>query len=611
MVNYINFNLITGTAATGTAASGTGATGSTRSGTTDSVNRLTSTADWLARRQQAHQYPRLKNSLANSLQNKLISFKKSLDQFAWPNNANPFSKARLAVYSNGLEDKINADIPAKEDVRRYEKYYSRGFTQYLPANLAPGEYELDLSLGSETDTVEVAVTSGMTNREVLEAVVESVNNSTLAVQARAFFQSAPGLQVKGLSKTGSILELSVNQGYPDQDLKISASGQSVHLKNFLDLEATEVPQEPATEQVYSLTATSLARPTAITTRAYDPNQATTLAPGDYSLTLSMGNMTETLNISISSGETWGDVLDDLAFTIGSSTLATAETVDAKRPSGLDSDNPDLQMADGTSLSIQAKNPKLGQRLYISGGEISGGGTDNIVETMGLAKSAYPGSDGRMTVNQEEQIRAPGYFTQDQGRLVIEPESTFGRALPLKVVDALTRLEDNLSDIVAGYNGLKDFFNSNEPYLKSQVAEELAGPIEDNKTDLEWMGMTTTSKGLVSFDHDRFYQALGQDPDKVGELLQGEGGLVTEWMKSVNKMLGQGADSYLSAPSAQENRLLPDPEPVTELELDMGRQLVDMLDTLPRVDDGKDDENKEDEQDRNFFSASGGIVDQKG
>ena len=64
----------------------------------------------------------------------------------------------------------------------------------------------------------------------------------------------------------------------------------------------------------------------IASGGFDANAKTSVAPGQYSFNLSLGGYTETMNVDVASGDTWGDVLGGVRDAVNASPLAARADV---------------------------------------------------------------------------------------------------------------------------------------------------------------------------------------------------------------------------------------------------------------------------------------------
>ncbi len=550
----------------------------------DSLQRVFPGSYWADRFSRAalkNKYELTAPSVAMEVQSKVKSLSDTLASFRWPDQGFGLSSSRLVVNDPLLDKNISASLVHKDDVQRYYRYYSRGFSGEALTSLDAGIYKFNMSLGSSSDSLEVDVSSGMTNDEVLEAVRDAVNESSLHVQARIFEQNAIGTNPDDLLGTGSALAFSVNTAYVvteenrgdstqalDSANLLSFSDTSGHLISNLKLYATQKPVGPADEARYDLNSASAGGPSQFLGKAFDANATTTLATGDHSIGYSIGTESGTIDFYVEDGDDWNTVLTRIADSAAStSSKIDAEVVDGKLVSPVYTGD-DYYLIDGKAVSITAVNPKIGERLVLEPG--SG------LEALGLNATAHPGADAVMTVEGYREVRAPGEFALDRGRVTVELEGNFGESLPLRVVDAVTEMEKNVGLVTDGYNDLRKAILPAEDLFREGFTDLWRDPVTDNEVDLEWMGLKEAEEEkLLWFDSNAFYDALLSDPNKVRELLEDEeDGLFARWQGVNDEVIENKVSSYLIPETSLPGPWLPEPSPRTELELEVKRELVD-------------------------------------
>ncbi|MBU1228942.1 MAG: hypothetical protein KKA55_13955 [Proteobacteria bacterium] len=531
---------------------------------------------------------RLGGSLAGLLDTALRRLDEAASSFAWPTAGFPFaSQSRLAVRPPARAEDISASLPEAGGYLQEDKFLSRGFAASAPTSLEAGAYAMTLGLGADAQRLTVNVESGWTNAQVLEAVASAVNGSSLQVDAQVRSQTGSNILGPGVIPTGSFLALSVNRSRADQTP--SLTDVSGHLAASLGLSGTAMPLGPAEAGTRQLTGLSVARPTLFRSSGLDPEAPTTLAPGTYTVAYAIGPdsgsvLSGDLAITISAGDTWGEVLSNMASVFGSASAAmTAQLVPARRVWDSATDERHAVVA-ATGLEVRLRDPKPGWRLSLSGGDL-GGGSGNILSALGLDHTAQPGSDGRMVVDGRDRVRTPGTFSADQGRVVLEQSGTFGAMLPVSVLEPLDRLSQGLSDVVTAYNGLRDVLTKNSDLLRSGLAQDWRKPVEDRAGDLGGLGLAESGRDkLLWLQTGGFVQALVDNPERVRRVLLGEGsgqeGFLPALAGKAQDMLAAGAESLLLPESAFPARdpFLRAPSTRTELEIEKAGQLLDLLDS---------------------------------
>lgn len=524
-------------------------------------------------------------SIAMEVQSKVRTLSETLASFRWPSDGFGLRDARLVVGDPKLDNKISSSIVPKGDVQRYYRYYSRGFSGEAKTSLEADTYKFDFSLGSDKKSLEVSLTDSMTNDQMLEAVRDAVNESSLPVQARIIKQNAPGANLDDLLGTGSALAFSVNTAYVttaenkgDSTQTLEAANQLTfsdtggHLVSHLKLDATQKPIGPAQEARYDLSGIVAGSPSEFLSTAFDANAATSLVSGDHSIGYSIGNESGNLTFHVDEGDTWETVLERIQSAgAGTSLKVTAEVVDAKLVSPVYTGD-DYYLIDGKAVTISAVNPKIGERLSLEPG--------TGLDVLGLNTTAQPGSDSVMVVNGTTEIRAPGEFALDKGRVIVELEENFGDTLPLRVVEAVEEMENKVSFITNAYNELRKSILPSEDLFREGFADLWRDSVEDEAVDLKWMGLREAEEDKVLwFDSDKFYDALLAEPDRVQELLEGkDNGLFTKWQAVNDRVIENKVSSYLIPETSLPGPWLPEPSPRTEIELDKNKELVDTFDS---------------------------------
>lgn len=535
---------------------------------------------------------RLGSSLAYGLDSALRRLSDTASAFAWPTEGIPFAtNSRLAVLADARKADLAAGLPDAANYLQEDKYLSRGFAASTPTTLDPGTYAMKLGFGGKTEKLSIDVAAGDTNGDVLQAVADAVNASTLQVDASVRSQTGVnplgyGPLGPGVIPTGSFLALSVNRTRAAEAPTLTDT--SGHLAASLKLSATGTPLAHAAQDTHQLTSLSVARPTVFSTGGYDTNATTTLSAGTYTVDYAAGPASGSVysgsvDIVIAAGDTWGEVLANMKSMLGSASPAmSSQLVPAKRV--WDSTTDELHaVVDATGLQVALNDPKPGWRLSLSGGD-NADASANILSAMGLNVTAQPGSDGRMVIDGRDQTRTPGAYIADQGRVTLDQSGTFGEMVPVSVLAPLDHMSQGLSDAVSAYNDLRGLLTKNADLLRSGLAEDFRKPVADRAGDLASLGLVEAGTGkLLWMNADTFVQALTSDPQGVRATLLGDGsatGLLPELAAKAQDALANGADSLLLLPQSafpERNPFLASPTPRTEAQLEKANQLLDLLD----------------------------------
>ncbi|PKN07015.1 MAG: hypothetical protein CVU73_14330 [Deltaproteobacteria bacterium HGW-Deltaproteobacteria-8] len=540
---------------------------------------------------------RLGNSLASGLDGALRRLNQAASSFTWPTEGIPFAtNSRLATQPAASRADLGVTLPDGSGASGYaqeDKFLSRGFAASTPTTLDPGTYALKLSFGGQSQKLSVSVAAGDTNADVLQAVANAVNGSTLQVDASVRSQTGSNILGPGVIPTGSFLALSVDRTRADvgTDKTPTLTDTSGHLAAALDLSATSSPLSPAQTGTHLVTSLSVARPTTFRTSGFDTEAATTLSPGTYTVAYAAGPASGSVvdgsvDVTVNAGDTWGVVLAHMKSAFGSaSAFMVSQLVPAKRVWDSTTDERHA-VVDATGLEVALSDPKPGWRLTLSGGD-NASATGNILSALGLNVTAQPGSDGRMVIDGRERTSTTGAYTADQGRVALDQYGTFGEVVPVSVLAPLSTLSQGLSDVVTAYNGLRDILTKNADLLRTDLAEDWRTPVTDRVLDLKSLGLVESGTGKALWlNADTFVQALTDNSQAVRSTLLGDSstGLLPELAQMAQDALSAGAGSLLLPQSAfaQRDPFLASPTPRTESDIEKASQLLDLLDSAPKI-----------------------------
>lgn len=492
----------------------------------------------------------LSGLLTRTLRRRLTDFQTALDRFVWPGTQSNSLTARLTQMDDGLEKGATATLHYGDDVHPGYRCFSRGLQAADPTLLEVGTYKTTLTLGQESETISFDVEEGDTNRDVLDAFAEQVNQSDLDVQAEIFSRTIANTRFD-LSRTGTVLALSVNRRAAEDDLELRDS--QGHFLLDMNFEPTDIPAFGPTSTEYDITSSSAYRPSTFDGNSFDPNAETTINPGNYSINYAIGGNADSFDLTVNDGDTWKEVLDhltnDLNAAQGRFRMRT-ETVDVPY---YDPNMSSVKSVERYRGSIEAVDPKLGWRLELSEndtGYTSEQAATPLLASLGLNGTAYPGSDGEITVNGED-MQAAGDFTLDRGRLTLSVDSMFGGdPKTLAVRDPETVLQNNLTEIVESYNDLSGLLRANSDVFAQDLLPRFADPYENNKDDLIQFGFRNGDKDSLTFSPTTFGTSFAADPDAGAALLADESrGLIPKWRDAVQTTLDQSDSSLVRSPGS--------------------------------------------------------------
>ncbi len=533
-------------------------------------------------------FRRTSTSLSFQLKTGLESFRNSLESFAWPVD-NPVFNGRLVTSDNdSLSEYADVNIRAQGDAVRYYKFFSRGWDENAPVGLDADEYSFDVELGDSSESFSLTVGADWTEGDLLTAIADALNNSELHVQAEVVKQNTAGVVVPDLRATGTSLLIAVNAGSAAQDLKLRDT--QGHMLSHVDLEAVNVPTDPASEQDYTFFSGRPGKPTVFVSSTFDPGATTTISAGSHTINWSMGTDSGSFTFAITEGDTWEDVLDKVANAAGGSAQNrfSAEVRTYEMPSELVAG----ETIEGIGLYFEALSPKLGDRLSFTAGD-SGG----AMGTLGFA-TAQPGSDSSLHVGGDRYERAAGPISLDYGRVSVEVKQSFAETIPMSVVQPLEQMQQALSDVVTSFNSVYSLMLDNAELLREGLSEQWWEPYAEDRVDADFAGIKEGAGDFLWLSHDDFYTALGSDSERVqSTLLDEEEGLLPKWQRLASDTLDAGVSSLLINQESITDPIYGKPSSRTELELERSNQLLDVVES---TGSGMDD-----------FLGGGGLVNRKG
>lgn len=441
-------------------------------------------------------------------------------------------------------------------------------------------------MDGRTETLSVTLTGADTNAQVLEKVAAALNAADIPVQAQSLFQSSPGQRVEQSLATGQILSVGLNPGLTTGELSLRDT--QGHLLQALGLDSVPVSTEPARIAVHTLRGDLTATVTSFTSKTLDPNAASGMAAGTYTLNWDMGPDSGTVTVDVAAGDTWRAVLDRLANRINME-QERFQAGTAERERTVYTGDGKVLRTTGLGLTITAGLTAPGEHLSLSGADAA---SQNMLTALGLNATAQPSKDGKMVVDGDSQTRQPGIFDADKGHVRMTLEEPFCETLPLRVTDSLDLLEQGLSDVVTAYNGLHDLLTRQEQDYLPGLGRDWQQLLRD-RPGLRGLGLRESGpENALWLDAGTFYTALGQDPEGVQALLSGPDGLLTAWSTMAARDLDEDPERFLA------RETLPAPEPLDEMNLERGRRLVDLLE-------------RGDDREASALKDSGTLVDERG
>jgi hypothetical protein len=140
--------------------------------------------------------------------------------------------------------------------------------------------------------------------------------------------------------------------------------------------------------------------------------------------------------------------------------------------------------------------------------------EDFVAAVGLDATAWPGQDGELVANGKTLTSTSNRYALDDGHLLADVHESSAETVPLKVVEALDRVERAVLGVVEGYNGLVGFLDKERNLWSEEFRAQWPAAVAANRTDLAWLGLRATNSGRLWADGDRLFAALGENADRA-------------------------------------------------------------------------------------------------
>lgn len=538
---------------------------------------------------------RLNGVLANALAGALSRLDERISAVSWPSGSlsagltNSPLGARAVTTPASLKNDLSASLNPEAQSSSENRLQTRAQNALALSGLSAGTYGLRLSLGGATEKLSVTLEAGSTVGQVFAAVADAVNASSLAVGASV------GKNTFGLSNGASALSLTTDASQAAQRVALSDTanifGATGRLASWLGLSASRAAEASASGAASigttHVTALSAAKPSVYSSYGFDPNALATLAPGTYTLDYLVGptsvgggagGTSGSVEITVSSGDTWRDVLSRMSRVLGSASSAMlSRLVPAKRVWDSTTDE-SHSLVDAVGLEVRSNTVKEGWGLTLKGADAA---SETMLHALGLGSTAQPGSTARAVIDGVARTSATGTFSADSGRVTLHVGGTFGEVAPVRVSAPLTDLTDALAEVLAAYNEVTDVLTQNAAAVKPGVAQHWTSLASDRAASLSAVGVERTGQSLW-LSEEAFLTALLAQPEQVKETLSGAEGLLPAVQQSAAGVLSGGVETWLS-PQAQATAKGMDLFTVslaarTEVEVEKASQLLDLYDS---------------------------------
>ncbi|KAF0234452.1 MAG: hypothetical protein FD177_833 [Desulfovibrionaceae bacterium] len=417
----------------------------------------------------------------------------------------------------------NADQPGT--------FISKAYDPTQATTIAAGTYTFSSTYDGETRSHSVTIGSGWTWGDVLRTVGAEVNAQPAWAVTASPTLSAP-------STTYSQPGVSASVDYwpiPTAQQGVTTDGQSLSVRGDK-------------ADVFALSDTSGGLLSAL------------------GLTKRLDGTTVSFNVG--AGDTWRDVYNSAATALnGSQTHFSAQVETTRIPSTV-TPGKDL-WHEGATLSIIQSGQRIGERVNLTDGRTG------ALATMGIIGNQRPGQDGKILVNGREQVSENNTFSQDQGRVLITLEDTFGEALPLSVTSGMDEVQKSWSAITDAWNGLARYLRNNADLLDHSFGAKLEAPLAAQAGNLRWLGVSSMGKsGQLWTNLDTFWSSLSADAQRSRATLWDKpSGLVPAWQQAVADIRGNSLDGWLKPESAFDSLR---PNLTSEFQLEQKHRLVKLL-----------------------------------
>lgn len=275
-----------------------------------------------------------------------------------------------------------------------------------------------------------------------------------------------------------------------------------------------------------------------------------------------------VSFNVGAGDTWRDVYNSAATALNGSQTHFSAQVEATRIPSTVTPGKDL-WHEGAYLSIIQSGQRIGERVNLLDGRTG------ALATMGIIGNQRPGQDGKILVNGREQVSENNTFSQDQGRVLLTLEDTFGEALPLSVTSGMDQVQKSWSAITDAWNGLAKYLRNNADLLDQTLGAKLEAPLAAQAGNLRWLGVSSLGKsGQLWTNLDTFWNSLSADAQRSrAALWDAPAGLVPAWRRAVADVRSGGLDGWLKPESAFDSLR---PNLTSEFQLEQKHRLVKLL-----------------------------------
>jgi len=286
---------------------------------------------------------------------------------------------------------------------------------------------------------------------------------------------------------------------------------------------TASAESGASTTEYDIQVNQLARAQLNESASFTGDVANSFTTGDNTIQISQGGQTEELTVSVLSGDTNSDVLNNLEQKINDSELDV---------------NADVVTNDDGTIQLQVESSETGTSDKFSVSDVTGdlAAQTNLDNTVQTARDAEYDVDGASQISTSNQVEI------DEGQVSLDLQST-GSATVTASTDNEAVIEAAQS-FVSQFNETVSFLQGNFNHSDSfELGQDLIQITDRNENDLSSIGIDTGINGSLSIDEEKLSQSLEEDYEGVKETLGSVTGVASEVNEEVENDLSEPISQY--------------------------------------------------------------------
>jgi flagellar hook-associated protein 2 len=274
---------------------------------------------------------------------------------------------------------------------------------------------------------------------------------------------------------------------------------------------------------YDIQVNQLARAQLNESASFTGDAENSFTTGDNTIQISQGGQTEELTVSVLSGDTNSDVLNNLEQKINDSELDVSA---------------DIATNDDGTIQLQVESSKTGTSDKFSVSDVTG----DLAAQTNLDNTVQTARDAEYEVDGESEISTSNQVEIDEGQLSLDLQTT-GSA-------TVTASPDNEA-VIEAVESFANQFNETVSFLQSnfrqdnsfELGQDLIQITDRNENDLSSIGIDTGINGSLSIDEEKLSQSLEEDYEGVKETLGSVTGVASEVNEEVENDLSEPISQY--------------------------------------------------------------------